>query len=138
MSPAAVQRALCDCELIGDVTASKTTRAKQAIPRAVRRQVLHRDHFRCCVPGCRSRTNLDIHHIIAREDGGTNDLWNLCCLCEGHHLALHEGTLAITGKAPELSFERRPDNPFTRAVKMVLAKTPVGYPRGYPAAAPSA
>jgi len=122
MSSAAVERALCDCELIGDPTSAEPTRAKQAIPPTVRRQVLRRDHARCCVPGCRSRINIDIHHIIAREDGGTNDLWNLCCLCEGHHLALHAGTLVITGRAPDLTFTRKADSAFSRVVAKVRAK----------------
>jgi hypothetical protein len=78
------------------------------------------------VPGCRSRTNIDIHHIIAREDGGTNELGNLCCLCEGHHLALHAGTLVITGTAPDLVITRKADNPFGRVVQMVRAKPHVG------------
>jgi 5-methylcytosine-specific restriction endonuclease McrA len=33
------------------------------------------------------------HHIIAREDGGTNDLSNIAVLCGGCHRAVHQSPL---------------------------------------------
>lgn len=37
----------------------------------------------------------DIHHIIERKDGGTNDISNLILLCPNHHRLWHEGKLKI-------------------------------------------
>jgi hypothetical protein len=120
MSPAAIARARCDAEEIGSIEdGAEPTRAVQAIPPSVRRLVWRRDHGRCRVPGCRSSWNLDIHHIVHREDGGTNDPENLSVMCEGHHLALHEGSLVITGRAPELVFTKRASNSFTIATRVV-------------------
>ena len=98
MSPPAIERALCDAEEIGSIDGAKPERAKQVIPPAVRRFVWRRDHGRCRVPGCRSSSNLDVHHIVPREHGGTNEPGNLLLLCEGHHLALHEGNVVIPGR----------------------------------------
>lgn len=37
----------------------------------------------------------DIHHIVERKDGGTNDITNLVLLCPNHHRLWHEGKLKI-------------------------------------------
>lgn len=70
------------------------------IPAATRRFVLARDHG-CRVPGCGSRVRLDLHHLIHRRDGGTNDTWNLIALCPHHHRMHHRGRLGITGNADD-------------------------------------
>ena len=54
------------------------------------------------MPGCRSSRYLEVHHIVARSNGGGHELENLTLLCDGHHHALHEGNLTITGKAPAI------------------------------------
>ena len=41
-------------------------RAKQTVPPATRRAVLHRDHHCCTVPGCRNAAFLDLHHVKPR------------------------------------------------------------------------
>jgi len=46
------------------------TRARQAVPPALRRRVLLRDHRCCRVPGCRNSRFLDLHHVELRSDGG--------------------------------------------------------------------
>ena len=119
MSPPAVERALCDADEIGALDDGKVHRARQAIPPATRRKVLRRDHDRCRVPGCHASTNLDLHHLVPRERGGTHDLENLIVLCEGHHLAHHEGSLVITGTASTATFERRPNHAFKRETRAV-------------------
>jgi hypothetical protein len=64
-------------------------------------RILERDDYRCQVPGCTCRRNLQAHHIIFRSRGGTDDEWNLITLCSSHHLpGVHEGRLIIEGKAP--------------------------------------
>src|SRR5450432_84786 len=98
ISAADAARAQCDAQRIGD-----DHRAKQDIAPAARRFVWHRDGGQCAVPSCRSSRHIDIHHIVARADGGNHEAGNLTLLCDGHHRALHHGKLAITGIAPELT-----------------------------------
>src|SRR5690606_9573578 len=119
MTPPAVERALCDCHDIGELDGTTITRAKPAIPPALRRKVLRRDHQRCRVPGCRAHRNSNVHHIEWRSAGGSNHIENLICLCEAHHLALHAGTLRIIGPASTAVIERVGSNAFTRAERAV-------------------
>jgi len=104
VTPSQLERALCDAEILGDADGEPTPVRKTVTDR-LRRQVFARDHHRCTVPGCRSARNLDIHHVRYRVHG--HEIWNLTVLCSGHHDLLHEGTLRISGKAPDLTFERR-------------------------------
>jgi hypothetical protein len=98
ISAADAARAQCDAQRIGD-----DQRAKQDIAPATRRLVWHRDGGKCGVPSCRSSRHIDIHHIVARSDGGNHEAGNLTLLCDGHHRALHAGKLVITGIAPDLT-----------------------------------
>jgi hypothetical protein len=122
MTPAAVETARCDAQWIGDLDSNDVERAHQEISPATRRKVLHRDQQRCQVPGCSCHSNLDIHHIVHREHGGTNDLSNLTSLCEAHHLAHHAGTLTIERVDGELRFRREGRNNFTRATREVATR----------------
>jgi hypothetical protein len=122
MTPAAVERAMCDAQWIGDIDSSVVERARQEISPATRRKVLHRDQERCRVPGCMSHTNLDVHHIWHLMYGGTNEMWNLLTLCEAHHLAHHEGTLVIELVGGEVVFRREGRNNFTRATREVATR----------------
>jgi hypothetical protein len=72
-------------------------RARQAIPPALRRTVLQRDHRCCRVPGCKNATFLDVHHIVPRAENGGNKPDNLVTLCGVHHRASHRGELVIEG-----------------------------------------
>jgi len=51
----------------------------------MRKLVLLRDVGKCRVKGCGSRIKPEVHHIIPRELGGTNDFKNLVTLCYFHH-----------------------------------------------------
>jgi hypothetical protein len=62
---------------------------------------MRRDGGRCCVPGCRHATYVDVHHILPRADGGGHDPEGLCVLCGAHHRASHRGSLIIEGTASE-------------------------------------
>ena len=73
---------------------------------------MRRDRGACRVDGCRAAHNLDLHHIVHREHGGTHQVENLIVLCEAHHLAHHEGTLAISGTASNLVIRRSPPSRF--------------------------
>ncbi|MHC9539196.1 MAG: HNH endonuclease [Vulcanimicrobiota bacterium] len=64
--------------------------------------ILKRDHFQCQVPGCKCRRNLQVHHIIWRSKGGSDEHFNLITLCKAHHKhILHDMmALKIEGTAP--------------------------------------
>ena len=119
MSPPSIERALCDAQHIGSLEGNDTPRATQTIPPATRRKVLRRDHDKCRVPWCRSSRNLDLHHLVPRARGGTHEVDGIVTLCEAHHLAHHEGSLAITGTSSNLKFERSPNHGFKIATRMV-------------------
>ena len=61
-----------------------------------------RDGFRCTVPGCTARRNLQSHHIWFRSARGPDVAWNRTTLCAfHHHRGVHAGNLAIRGRAPD-------------------------------------
>ncbi len=64
-------------------------RNRATIPPSVRRAVLDRDRHRCRMPGCGSAHFLQVHHLVPREAGGSNQPDNLVTLCSGCHRALH-------------------------------------------------
>jgi hypothetical protein len=97
VGPEDVEQARCDAQEIGRLDGPHPGRATQSIPPATRRQIAHRDHGRCKVPGCRAASFLDVHHIDPRHEGGTHDPDGLILLCSAHHRALHRGFLAIEG-----------------------------------------
>jgi hypothetical protein len=59
-----------------------------------------RDGFRCTVPGCTARRNLQSHHIWFRSAQGPDVAWNRTTLCAvHHHRGVHAGSLTIHGRA---------------------------------------
>jgi hypothetical protein len=110
--PVAVERACCDAQHIGRVDADVPARATQNVPPALRRLVWRRDHGRCVVPGCRSSTYLEVHHVQWRMNGGRHSARNCCVLCDAHHGAVHAGRLVITGSAPALTFTHDDGRPY--------------------------
>jgi hypothetical protein len=63
--------------------------------------VVLRDGGVCQIPGC-SLPAAQVHHIIPRSKGGTDDPSNLIALCTPHHLlGVHDGNVEITGTAPD-------------------------------------
>jgi hypothetical protein len=101
-------RADCDAQRIGD-----DERAAQDIAPKTRRDVLHRDGGKCTVPRCRSARFIEIHHIVPRSEGGSHDASNLTSLCDGHHIALHAGTMMLSGRAPNITV-RFADDPHVK------------------------
>ncbi len=101
LTSAASERLLCDAAEVGDLESDVLVPLKPNIPSRARRKVFIRDAFACAIPGCRSRRNLDIHHITFRSHGGTHALSNILLTCAGHHAQVHEGLLVITGRAPD-------------------------------------
>jgi len=64
--------------------------AVDTIPLHLRRAVKRRDRH-CRFPGCdMPAAGCEVHHIVARKDGGWHSLTNLVLLCRFHHLiAIH-------------------------------------------------
>ncbi|MEN8162416.1 MAG: HNH endonuclease signature motif containing protein, partial [Myxococcota bacterium] len=61
-----------------------------------------RDGWRCTVPGCTARRNLESHHLRFRSAGGPDEPWNRTTLCAFHHRrGVHEGRVRIRGHAPD-------------------------------------
>jgi hypothetical protein len=59
-----------------------------------------RDGWRCRVPCCSSRRNLQDHHIVFRSHQGGNELANRTSICAWHHLrATHAGIIRAHGDA---------------------------------------
>jgi hypothetical protein len=59
-----------------------------------RYRIFERDGWRCRVPGCTSRTSLQVHHVVFRSQGGGDEDANLAVLCATHHMrSIHLGRL---------------------------------------------
>lgn len=66
--------------------------------RATRRMVLRRDQYRCTV--CGTSHDLEVHHIVPRAEGGTNDPANLVTLCMACHSDTHDRPLQSPKRMP--------------------------------------
>jgi hypothetical protein len=63
----------------------------------IARAVLLRDG-RCRMPGCERRRGLEVHHLVPRSRGGSDDIANLAAVCPTHHrLLVPHGSLALVG-----------------------------------------
>ena len=54
----------------------------------IRQVALDRDGWRC--QDCGKAGQMNVHHLRAVHQGGSNELGNLETLCEGCHLARHQ------------------------------------------------
>lgn len=66
--------------------------------------VLHRDSYTCQICG-KTHTRLEVHHIIFRRHGGTDDENNLIALCEECHAAIHDRKIVLTKKPRKLNLK---------------------------------
>ena len=132
VGPEVVEMAGCDAQHIGRVDTHVGTgdahvgradagthvgpvRATQTIPPAVRRAVLRRHGGTCAVPGCRNHAFVDVHHTVARAEGGDHDPDKLCVLCACHHRAAHDGRLVVSGTwSTGLRFQHADATPYGR------------------------
>ena len=56
--------------------------------------VLNRDNYTCqCCKGKHKDSKLEVHHIIYRSQGGSDEESNLITLCHTCHKALHDGKI---------------------------------------------
>ena len=62
-----------------------------------REAVLHRDNYTCQCCG-KKNCRLEVHHIIFRSNGGTDDEENLITLCKGCHDGVHAGIVELNKK----------------------------------------
>jgi hypothetical protein len=77
--------------LVDGHTILGTTDPTPTIPRAVRRAVHARDQG-CRFPSCRAPAAwCDLHHVVARHDGGPTTVQNLVALCRRHHTLVTAG-----------------------------------------------
>ena len=61
--------------------------------------ILHRDNYTCqCCKNKHKDSKLEVHHIIFRSNGGSDDHDNLITLCHTCHKALHDGKLNLNKK----------------------------------------
>lgn len=58
------------------------------VPKWLRRQVEHRDGYRCTFPNCGRRAFTQVHHVVPWPKGRT-ELSNLALLCDQHHRLIH-------------------------------------------------
>lgn len=61
----------------------------RSLPIALRRAVLERDGHACSRPLCSRADLLAVHHVVAVDDGGTDDAANLVTLCGACHREWH-------------------------------------------------
>ena len=122
-------RARCDAQHIGSLDGEQPARATQDIPPRIRRRVWRRDRGRCTLDGCRSAANLEIHHIVAREDGGTHDPSNLTLACDGCHAALHRGLITVRGRAPDALVVHRKLSPKSQPARGAHVRAPASFDR---------
>lgn len=62
--------------------------------------VLNRDNYSCQNPKCKckiKKPKLEVHHIVFRSNGGSDEQENLITLCKECHDGIHDGTI-ILGK----------------------------------------
>ncbi|MCK9997391.1 MAG: HNH endonuclease, partial [Candidatus Krumholzibacteria bacterium] len=85
LSRAESERMRCDAAVCEQGGRNTTT-----IPPRARREVLARDQHRCQAPGCGRTRFLEVHHIVARRQGGSNKAENLMTLCSSCHRLWHE------------------------------------------------
>lgn len=65
-------------------------------------RVLNRDKYKCQIcKGKHKDSKLEVHHIIFRSQGGSDEAENLITLCHTCHKALHDGSIKVNlvGKA---------------------------------------
>ena len=61
----------------------------------IRKEIFERDNWRCRVPLCGKRKNLEPHEVIFRSHGGSMSLENSIVLCHPHHRQVTDGKIII-------------------------------------------
>lgn len=66
--------------------------------------VMNRDSYTCQICGAK-HTRLEVHHIVYRSKGGTDDEDNLITLCESCHKKIHKGEINVSLKPKKLKLK---------------------------------
>ena len=69
-----------------------------------REAILNRDRYICQICG-KKHTRLEVHHIIYRSNGGTDDENNLITLCEDCHSGIHNGKVVLVKKIKKFNLK---------------------------------
>ena len=69
-----------------------------------REAVLHRDNYTCQCCG-KKNCRLEVHHIIFRSNGGTDDEENLITLCKECHDGVHASTVFLNKKPKKMNLK---------------------------------
>jgi hypothetical protein len=85
LSPQETDTVLCDARILEPGSPNRAT-----IAPSVRAAVLARDRHGCRAPGCGGTHFLEVHHVIPRNEGGSNQAENLVTLCGRCHRFAHE------------------------------------------------
>jgi hypothetical protein len=84
-------QARVEAVLVDDGVPVARDRARAALGVKTVRAIRLRDG-KCRWPGCERRTGLQVHHLVPRSWGGTDEYANLACVCAGggtdHHAQL--------------------------------------------------
>jgi hypothetical protein len=73
---------------------NKTLKTIYDVSSRTRAKIIARLNLKCCVCGW-DEDSIDIHHILPRKDGGSDDLANLTPLCPNHHRLADKKKLSI-------------------------------------------
>jgi hypothetical protein len=100
ISAATARRLACDAEIIPVVLGTRGEvldigQAGHEFTVAVRRAAYLRDDGNCVFPRC-TNDPVELHHMVFRRHGGTNNLQNAASLCAAHHWFVHEGAWTLT------------------------------------------
>jgi DNA-directed RNA polymerase subunit RPC12/RpoP len=120
------ERALRTCEKCGvdfknDIKKGRPIRCKDCRRKVVREKengaglldlssrtvtkILKRSKIGCAICGWNEST-CDIHHIVERSKGGTNELNNLICVCPNHHRVIHNEAKFSIEELQSMSLEK--------------------------------
>jgi 5-methylcytosine-specific restriction endonuclease McrA len=86
------------------VAKRKEAAEKQTNWRKVRQAVIQRDGKQR--RNCKHDKDLDLHHVVFRSLGGSDDDENVTSLCTWCHLfGVHGGRIRASGRAPKIVWE---------------------------------
>lgn len=109
LEPASCSSNLC-LQLMGNSSQKKTTTKrivnKNKIPKRTEKKIFQESNSQCSFCNQNEITLLDIHHIVPRMEGGSNDESNLILVCKKCHTDIEEGIVEydeVIKKKKELS-----------------------------------
>lgn len=109
LSARTIETLAAEAELLLQLTDGRRPLAElraQDIPAAVRRAVITRDRG-CRAPGCAAPpSQCDLHHIVARGDGGSHDPDNLVALCRRNHTDIEQWQVTLDPTTAVVTWRR--------------------------------